>query len=49
MGMDKNSKDEIIIKIDFSALDTVSKLIDVLKSNNLEVRKIGQAEYSIKL
>ena len=47
--MHKNLKDELIIKIDYSSLEAIDKLVKILKSNDLEVEKIGQDEYSIKL
>lgn len=42
-------KDELIIKIDSSSLASIDKFIELLKSNNLDVKAIGRDEYLIKL
>ena len=47
--MHENLKGELIIKIDYSSLECIDKLVKILQSNDLEVKKIGQDEYSIKL
>ena len=49
MGINGNTKDELIINIDSSSLETIDKFIDLLKSNNVEVKAIGRDEYVIKL
>ena len=49
MGINKTSKDELIINVDSSSLENIDKFIDLLKSNNVEVKAIGRDEYVIKL
>lgn len=47
--MGSDFKDELIINVDFSSLDAIDKLIEVLKSNNIEVKGIDRDKYLIKL
>lgn len=49
MGMNGNTKDELILKVDYSSLETNDKFIDLLKSNNVEIKVLGRDEYVIKL
>ncbi|MDU6304747.1 MAG: hypothetical protein E6585_24015 [Serratia marcescens] len=49
MGINKTSKDELIINVDSSSLENIDKFIDLLKSNNVEVKAIGRDEYVVKL
>lgn len=49
MGIKKNTKDEIILRVDYSSLESIDKFIDLLKSNNVEVKALGRDEYVIKL
>ena len=49
MGINKTSKDELIINVDSSSLESIDKFIDLLKSNNLEVKALGRDEYVVKL
>lgn len=49
MGKDVNTKDELILKVDYSSLETIDKFIDLLKSHNVEVKALGRDEYVIKL
>ena len=49
MGMNGNTKDELILKVDYSSLESIDKFIDLLKSNNVEVKVIGRDEYVVKL
>jgi hypothetical protein len=42
-------KDELIIKIDSSSIISLDKFIELLRSNNLDVKAIGHDEYLIKL
>ena len=49
MGINKTSKDELILRVDYSSLESIDKFIDLLKSNNVEVKGIGRDEYVIKL
>lgn len=49
MGKDGNTKDELIINIDSSSLESIDKFIELLKSNNVEVKAIGRDVYVIKL
>lgn len=43
------NKNEIILKVDFSSLETVDKFIDLLKTNNIDIKGIGRDEYLIKI
>ena len=43
------NKNEIILKVDFSSLETVDKFIDFLKTNNIVIKGIGRDEYLIKI
>lgn len=47
--MNGNTKDELIINVDSSSLESIDKFIDLLKSNNVEVKAIGRYEYVVKL
>ena len=47
--MNSDFKDELIINVDYSSLDAIDKLIEVLKSNNIEVNGIDRDKYLIKL
>ncbi|SCK04725.1 Uncharacterised protein [uncultured Clostridium sp.] len=49
VGMNENTKDELILKVDYSSLESIDKFIDLLKSNNVDVKAIGRDEYVIKL
>ena len=49
MGMNGNTKDELILKVDYSSLESIDKFIDLLKSNNVEVKALGRDEYVVKL
>lgn len=49
MTMKETDKKELILKIDSSSFETVDKFIDLLKNNNVEVKRIGRDEYSIKI
>ena len=49
MGINKTSKDELILRVDYSSLETIDKFIDLLKSNNVEVKALGRDEYLVKL
>ena len=49
MGINKTSKDELIINVDSSSLESIDKFIDLLKSNDVEVKSIGRDEYVVKL
>ena len=49
VGEIRNTKDELILKVDYSSLETSDKFIELLKSNNVEVKAIGSDEYVIKL
>ena len=44
-----NTKCELISKIDYSPLKVIDKFIDLLKSNNVEVKVLGRDEYVIKI
>ncbi len=45
MGMNENTKAELILRVDYSSLESIDKFIDLLKSNNLEVKALGRDEY----
>lgn len=49
VGKDVNAKDELILKVDFASLKTIDNLIDLLKSNDVEVKALGRDEYVVKL
>lgn len=49
MGENGSTKDELILKVDFASLETIDNLIDLLKSNDVEVKALGRDEYVIKL
>lgn len=44
-----NAKNEFILKVDITSLRTIYKFIDLLKSNNVEVKATGRDEYVVKL
>lgn len=47
--MNGNAKDELILKVDYSSLETSDKFIDLLKSNDVEIKGLGRDEYTVKL
>ena len=49
MGINKTSKDELIINVDSSSLENIDKFIDLLKSNDVGVKAVGRDEYVVKL
>lgn len=49
MGINENTKDELILNVDSSSLEAIDKFIDLLKSNNVEVKSLGRDEYVVKL
>ena len=49
VGKDVNTKDELILKVDYSSLESIDKFIDFLKSNTVEVKAIGRDENVVKL
>ncbi|MDU2491355.1 MAG: hypothetical protein E7D27_12355 [Clostridium celatum] len=49
MSVNEINKDELILKVDFSSLEIVDKFIELLKTNNIDVRGIGRDEYLIKI
>lgn len=49
MGINKTSKDELILKVDYSSLETIDKFIDLLKSHNVEIKAIGRDEFVVKI
>ncbi|WP_166484820.1 hypothetical protein [Clostridium cuniculi] len=48
MTTNQINKDDLILKVDFSSLETIDKFIDLLKDNNIEVKTIGRDEFLIK-
>ena len=48
MGRNENTKDELILRVDYSSLETIDKFIDLLKSNDVEVKVLGRDEYVVK-
>ena len=49
MEINENNKDELYLKVDYSSLEGIDKFIDLLKSNNVEVKVLGRDEYVIKI
>ncbi|MEN8077473.1 hypothetical protein ABFP60_10965 [Clostridioides difficile] len=49
MATNKINENELILKVDFSSLETVDKFIDFLKDKNINIKGIGRDEYLIKL
>lgn len=49
MATNEINENELILKVDFSSLETVEKFIDLLKGNNIDIKGIGRDEYLIKL
>lgn len=49
MVTNKINENELILKVDFSSLEAVEKLIDFLKDNNINIKGIGRDEYLIKV
>ena len=49
MATNEINENELILKVDFSSLETVDKFIDLLKANNIEVKTIGRDEYLIQI
>ncbi|WP_166484791.1 hypothetical protein [Clostridium cuniculi] len=49
MATNKINENELILKVDFSSLETVDKFIDFLKDNNINIKGIGRDEYLIKV
>ncbi|MDU2290377.1 MAG: hypothetical protein E7D69_09845 [Clostridium celatum] len=49
MVTNKINENELILKVDFSSLETVDKFIDFLKDNNINIKGIGRDEYLIKV
>lgn len=49
MGKDRNTKDELVLMVDYSSLKVIDTFIDLLKSNNVEVKALGRDEYIVKL
>lgn len=49
VGMNENTKDELILRFDYSSLESIDKFIDLLKSNNVEAKALGRDEYVVKL
>lgn len=49
MGTSENNKGELILKVDSSSLGSIDRFIELLKSNNVEVKGLGRDEYVIKI
>lgn len=49
MATNEINENELILKVDFSSLETVDKFIDLLKANNIDVKGIGRDEYLVKI
>ena len=49
VGKDVNTKDELILKVDFASFKSINKFIDLLKSHNVEVKALGRDEYVVRL
>ena len=42
--MNGNTKNKLILKVDSSSLESIDKFIDLLRSNNIEVKALGRDE-----
>mgnify|MGYP000116114801 CR=1 FL=1 len=49
MGSDKIVMEDIILKVDYSSITAINRLINLLKSNNVKVKELSKDEYVIKL
>lgn len=49
MNTNEINKNDLLLKLDFSSLETVDKFIDLLKDNDIEVKTIGRDEYLINI
>ncbi len=49
MNTSEVNKNELILKIDFSSLETVEKFIDLLKTKNINIKGIGNDEYLVSV
>lgn len=49
MATNEINENELILKVDFSSLETVDKFIDFLKDNNIDIKGIGRDEYLVKI
>lgn len=49
MNTSEINKNELILKVDFSSLETVEKFIDFLKTNNINIKCIGNDEYLVSV
>lgn len=47
--MNGNTKNKLILKVDSSSLESIDKFIDLLRSNNIEVKALGRDEYVVEL
>ena len=47
--MNGNTKDELILKFDYSSLEAIDKFIDLLKSNNVAVKELRRDDCLIYL
>ncbi|WP_297713313.1 hypothetical protein [Clostridium sp.] len=47
MNTSEINKNELILKVDFSSLETLDKFIDFLKTNNINIKGIGNDEYLV--
>lgn len=47
--MNGDTKDELILRVYYSSLESIDKFIDLLKSNDVEVKRLRKDEYVIKL
>ena len=41
--------EDIILKVDYSSITAINRLINLLKSNNVKVKELSKDEYVIKL
>ncbi len=49
MDKTQNTKNELILKVDYSSLETFDKFIDLLKTNEVDIKPLGRDEYLISL
>lgn len=49
MNTNEINKNELILKLDFSSLETLDKFIDFLRANNINIKDIGTDEYLVSV
>lgn len=49
MNTSETNKNELILKVDFSSLETLDKFIDFLNANNINIKGIGNDEFLVSV